>query len=169
LFGGNGRSTLIESRNCDYLYRTGFEANINQSLPSGEFEFYNVFNSNCDNEKEIEAFKSLLFTPKSYSYDIGSEDLVIKFGFSPNTNQDKYFITSNGDQTGSSFTITSSKFNKPLTFFNQFEVSRTIEGSFNCKLYNEQDNTEKLELTEGKFRLVVFSESQVPLNEVINF
>lgn len=160
LFGGNTQNFFsTETETCRYTYKTGFDANINQSLPSGEFIFSNLLeNDTCDPSIELETFKNNFFIVDSYTF--GNENSGLSFNYIPVTNNDKYFNTYSGNQSTNNFQITKSTLNEPNTFFNIFEFTKTIEGNFSCKLYNPNDNSEVLNLTKGKFRLVVHSDDK---------
>jgi hypothetical protein len=61
-----------------------------------------------------------------------------------------YYYSDYGSQTGSTFTITSSSEGEELGV-----KIKTIVGTFNCKLYNQDDVADVINITNGTFKVVV--------------
>jgi hypothetical protein len=64
-------------------------------------------------------------------------------------NGTEYWLSELGDQTGSKITVTSKKINSN----NYNETTMDIQGTFNCKLYSQNNPTKYITITNGKFKL----------------
>ena len=79
---------------------------------------------------------------------------VIGFNYTPNADDGPYYLSYGGDQTGSYFEITSS------TEFNGYvldvlvSANQIVEGKFAAKFYNEEDPTDVIEITDGRFKMI---------------
>lgn len=168
--GPYGRSFYSEDYGCSYSYDTGISPTYEESLSSLYLNFnYFFIDTACElQEYELTNFNEI-FASQTVNYATDEyRSSGISFEYSPITKEALYYVTKEGDQLSSSFIIEESITNPPLTFFNQFNASQTITGTFNCTLYNPDDLTDTVEITEGKYRLVVYSDGAYSISDLQN-
>lgn len=146
-------STCINSIDNGFSYNAGIYPSFNESLPTMDIEFIKLHL--CSNSlSQVQIFNDL-FPVKEYSYspnDNDTDENAKKVGiyYSPNANSDISFTSYNGEQSNSFFEITKST-NTSISSIPQ----QTIEGNFNVTLYNVNNLTDKINITEGKFKIVM--------------
>ena len=116
--------------------------------PLFDFELKSMYSGECDAEND--AFNGLI-TPATFTYyEDGTPNAVsVTVGM---MTADGYFNSQYGTQTGASFEITSST--ETNNTFGKFQL---LEGTVNCTLYKEDDNSQSIELENGTFKLDVAS------------
>ena len=116
--------------------------------PLFDFELKSMYSGECGEENDV--FNGLI-TPDSFSYyeDGMPNSVSVTVGM---MTANGYFSSQYGTQTGASFEITSST--ETNNTFGKFQL---LEGTVNCTLYNEDDNSQTLELENGTFKLDVAS------------
>lgn len=141
---------------CYGRYAFGIIPNygLDQNIPSARLYFTRIDLDICSLENEIlsleEAFNNIQFV---YSNSISdySENKII-FAYYPLSNEiengDHYF--SYGENTDATFEITSVTKEEDPNYF-------ILEGNFSCKMYSHLDNTQYLNLEDGKFRIRVYT------------
>ena len=116
--------------------------------PLFDFELKSMYSGECGVENDV--FNGLI-TPDSFSfYEDGMPNSVSVIVGMMTANG--YFSSQYGAQTGASFEITSST--EANNAFGKFQL---LEGTVSCTLYNEDDNSQTLELENGTFKLDVAS------------
>ena len=116
--------------------------------PLFDFELKSVYSGDCSAESDL--FNGLI-TPSTFSFyeDGAPNSLSVTVGM---MTADGYFSSQYGDQPWSSFDIEFST--ETNNAFGKFQL---LEGTVNCTLYNEDDNSQTLELENGSFKLDVAS------------
>lgn len=116
--------------------------------PLFDFELKSIYSGACSDENN--AFNGLI-TPTNFTYyEAGTPNVVsVVVGM---VTSEGYFSSQYGTQSGASFEITSST--ETNNTFGKFQL---LEGTVNCTLYNEDDNSQSLELVNGTFKLDIAS------------
>lgn len=116
--------------------------------PLFDFELKSMYSGECGGESD--AFNGLI-TPATFSYyeDGMPNSVSVTVGM---MTADGYFSSQYGPQSGATFEITASTETN-----NAFGLFQLLEGTVNCTLYNEDDNSQTLELENGTFKLDVAS------------
>jgi hypothetical protein len=118
------------------IYFVGFGAvSTSDSLPNAEFHAV------------LGAFNSTAF----YDYDIENQGFYIFYGEGEYSAANSFYGSQLGDQTGSSFSITS---NVALPDYGAI-AQRKITGTVSCKLYNYDDETMVKTLTSAPFSIII--------------
>ena len=150
-------------KTCNYLYSVIFNENTDLAIASGEFFFDtpNDFNE-CSDEEELKQLPKT-FNVKTFQYlNNNTNEGVVSFEYTPKSFDGSTYSTYFGSQTGSSFNITSFKQLQPFEYVDIPKTIILLEGTMNCTLYKSSDTTERLELTEGTFRIPVLSQAPTP-------
>ncbi|NQY04889.1 MAG: hypothetical protein HRT68_01495 [Flavobacteriaceae bacterium] len=151
LMFGTGVLTAL----CPYTYPGGFYPNLDESLPTASFDFTNFYQGPCSGEDEVAVFNTL-FPVGSYPYVNNPDtEIGVDFNFSYVANGNTYYTSSDGDQTGSTFNITSSEEFNFLLLGDLYSFNQIVTGTFSCTLYNANDPSDTLEVTNGTFRLFI--------------
>ena len=155
----SGQSLDIPNNLCTYSYEPGFYENsfVENMLTVG-FNFNKFYQAGCSQEDEFNAFHGL-FPVGDYTYAANSSTKGVEYDYSP-SGEDKFYTTFNGDQSNSSFKITSSTEANKQTITGYTKHHQIVEGSFNCTLYNSNDPTDKIEITEARFRVHISAVKQ---------
>ena len=98
--------------------------------------------------QELDNF-DMLFPTGSYTYAMNSDSYGVNINYAPSSDGNSGYYLSYGPQDGSaSFQITSIE-----PYDCGFSQCLFVTGTFSCTLYNEQDPTDTLEITNGIFKL----------------
>ena len=155
-----GTSGVCTSDNADYS-GINYDAGVYPYSSAGSsiiFDFVRFYL--CSNtQTEIEAFNNsfpvkvytLADTDSSYS----DADSSIAMSYSPNVNNDLYYTSFDGDAIHGSFTITKSTEKNEYLLNRLVNVYQEIEGTFSTTLYNVDDVSDSVQITDGKFKLQV--------------
>lgn len=116
--------------------------------PLFDFELKSIYSGLCGDEND--AFNGLI-SPSTFAYyeDGTPNSISVVVGM---MTVNGYFSSQYGSQSAASFEITSST--ETNNTFGKFQL---LEGTVNCILYNEDDNSQTLELENGTFKLDVAS------------
>ncbi|WP_178990839.1 DUF5025 domain-containing protein [Winogradskyella schleiferi] len=128
-----------------------------ESRPTMGIDFVR-FHLCTDDSSQLETFNDK-FPTTSYEFadsDLASSGLVGKIGltYSPNAQDGPYYSTYGGDQSNSTFEITSSTaFN---TYFADTLISagQIVEGNFSATFYNSEDPSDIIVITDGQFKMI---------------
>lgn len=123
------------------------------SQPSMSIDFIRFYGCS-ESQSSSEVFNSL-FSIDEYDYanDDNSSGASKHMGiiYSPIATGNKYYESYGETQSSSIFEITYSEDNN---YFNLY--SQSVEGKFSVKLYNVDDSSDVIEITEGKFKIPVY-------------
>lgn len=150
-------STCAYSSDNGFTYNTGIYPSFDESLPTMDLEFVRMHICSSGSSQS-EVFNDL-FPVKEYTLAESDEDIDENAGkvgayYSPSASGVDYYNTYGGSQAGSYFEITSSvPYNE--TFAGYTFVSQEIEGNFSLTLYNQNDPSDTVEITEGKFKITL--------------
>ncbi len=119
-----------------------------ESLPSMGVDFVNLLgNAGLGCSDELTNFETLL-SPGSFNYTLNSNTYGVNINYSKGNLVNKFY-DSYGTQDGNAvFTITSVT---PKTC--GFKKCVDIEGTFSARIYNQVDDTDFIDVTEGIFKL----------------
>jgi hypothetical protein len=159
-FYGNDISTpcAFNPNNGGLNYLAGVYPNLeNEARPSMYFEFVRFYlcDPNFDNNPG-ETFNDV-FPVRSYDVATSNSDLngttgAVCLSYNANSADNSLLYNSlNPDQTGNSFEITSSTDTSSV-----FLRRQTVEGNFSFKVYNEEDSSDVVEITEGQFKINIY-------------
>lgn len=138
-------------------YATGVYPDFdNEARPSMYFDFIRFYL--CGSQESASETFNDVFPVSLYDYAVNGDvvsgstgDVSAHFTFD-STGQ-TFYNTIGGDQTGSTFEITSSV-NNNITFGAQtLQIEQILKGNFSMKLYNTEDPTDVIQITEGSFKL----------------
>ncbi len=112
--------------------------------------FENVYHGSYEEESDefYDAFETI---PTNYLTSDQNNNQHLKgvsVGYKKSDGQ--YYYSDGGSQAGSTFTVTSSSQGEELGI-----KTKTIAGTFNCKVYNQNDATDVINITNGSFKVVV--------------
>jgi hypothetical protein len=146
-------STCIYSADNGFSYNGGIYPSFDESLPTMDLEFIRLHL--CSNNLSQSEIFNDSFPAKEYSYATDDYDTDInakKIGiyYSPSADSDITFTSYNGNQNNSFFEITNSQNTGTNSLLHQ-----TIEGNFNVVLYNTDNLSDKINITDGKFKIVM--------------
>ena len=112
--------------------------------------FENVYMGSYEEESNefYDAFETI---PTNFLTYAQNNDQHLK-GVSVGYKQEEgmYYYSDGGSQAGSTFTITSSSQGEEMGV-----KTKTIVGTFSCKLYNQDDATDVINISNGSFKVVV--------------
>nr|WP_321234210.1 DUF5025 domain-containing protein [uncultured Psychroserpens sp.] len=77
---------------------------------------------------------------------------AIAFQYAPNASEGPFYNT-NGDQTGNTVTITSTTPANSYILEVLVGSAQIVEGTFSATLYNEEDASDTVQITDGQFKL----------------
>lgn len=143
----------IDSEESGITYNSGIYPSFDESLPTLDLEFVRMYLCS-DSLTEKEAFNNH-FKVKNYLLAKSNNRITGTTGgvgvyYSKNASQGPFYSSYGGDQSTSSFTITSSK------EFNTFSsIGQLIEGVFTVKLYNISDPNDVVEIKDGSFKMIL--------------
>ena len=101
---------------------------------------------NCN--QETANFDNLIDTG-SYNYSAGEDDYGVYVSYAEN---DEYYTSYGAQNSDAAFQVTS------VTSLDCApKACLLIEGTFSCTLYNQQDSSDTIEVTNGKFKVVMES------------
>jgi hypothetical protein len=139
-------------------YYSGVYPNFDDtSLPSIGMEFVRFFLCpELDDYDQYEVFNDR-FPIGNYEVATNNDDVngttgAIAFSYSSNAEDGPYYTT-NGDQTGSYVEITTSTPDNSYIIDQLVESSQIVIGNFSIKLYNENDASDVIVITDGQFKL----------------
>ena len=139
-------NTSINS--CQYSYQAGIDTNLDETLPSANIIFNGAYSGSCSAEDELAVFNGLFpIGNKTFVANNNESGVTIEF----NDGAGKFYSTQFGSQAGSTFTITNSEEDNELLLGDLYSFNQKITGTFSCNLYNENDITDAMIITEGKF------------------
>ncbi|UKM65999.1 DUF5025 domain-containing protein [Flavobacteriaceae bacterium GSB9] len=137
-------------------YEVGVYPGFSENLASINFEFIRLYLCG-QTPTQAEQFNSL-FPVKSYTIASSNDNLngttgAVGATYSPNVGEDTYYTSYGGDQTNSYFEITSSVEMNQYLLEVLVNVAQEIEGNFAITLYNYDDPSDVITITDGKFKL----------------
>ncbi|WP_282030185.1 hypothetical protein [Winogradskyella eximia] len=159
LFSGNSITTTCAyyPDNGGLNYAIGVYPNFdNEARPNMSFDFIRMYL--CGSEDSAAQMFNDAFPISSYDYAI-SDNVVngstgdVSVSYSPDSTVEEWYSTLGGDQSGSNFEITSSTNTNVIFGAQTIEISQLLEGNFSLKLYNTENPTDVIEITEGQFKL----------------
>ena len=111
-----------------------------------------------DEASQLESFNDK-FPTTMYEFadsDTTSSGSVGKIGltYSPNAQDGPYYSTYGGDQSNSTFEITSSVPFNTYIFETLYSAGQIVEGNFSATFYNSEDPADMIVITDGKFKMV---------------
>jgi hypothetical protein len=111
-----------------------------------------IGNANLTCAEELDNFDTL-FQPDSYGYTDSAYSYGVKVSYATTGDANQVYYTSYGAQDNdASFIITDVE---PVDCgFNECVI---VSGTFSCRVYNEQDATDFLDITNGEFKLGITS------------
>ncbi|WP_047549115.1 hypothetical protein [Psychroserpens sp. Hel_I_66] len=127
-----------------------------ENRPSMYFDFIRFYLCGSD-EDASQAFNDA-FPVSSYDYAI-SDNVVsgstgdVSAHFKFDSTSETSYSTLGGDQAGSNFQITSSIEDNIIFGAQTLQIQQLLEGNFSMKLYNVDDPSDVIEITEGQFKL----------------
>ncbi|PTX64096.1 hypothetical protein C8N46_101706 [Kordia periserrulae] len=138
-------------------YYSGVYPNFEEeTLPSMNFGFVRFYLcSEMDATSQSAVFNERFALG---NYEIATKDDIsgttggIYFEYSSNSLEGPYY-NSNGDQSSSYCEITSSTNANQYLLEVLVNSQQIIEGNFSVKLYNEEDSSDVIEITDGSFKL----------------
>lgn len=134
---------------CIYSYQASLDTNLDDSLPSGNFVFKRFYDGNCNDELIV--FNSL-FAIGRVNFTGNDQEKGIIYEFQDGMGN--FYSTKFGEQTNSNFSITESVEANKLLIGDVYSFNQKISGTFSCKLYNESNLEDVLEITDGKFTVL---------------
>ncbi len=155
-FGGSQTLDYVDDGidNCRGIYSCGINVNQSNAYDHMKMYFYNTPVGACTLENEIISMENYLELG-NYSYrDFFDFNNVVfnEVGFEyypPNSSPSNYYSSRFGDNTNATFEIS--------TFTEESRGVYFVEGTFSCKLYNSDDNTQFKELQNGEFKIKISS------------
>ncbi len=153
-----GKSGGCSIDNSDYSgvnYNAGVNPDFDSSLPSIDFEFIRFYL--CSNMQSSSEVFNDMFPVKSYSLATNNDNITgstgdVGISYSPNIQENLYYTSYGGVQSGQ-FIITSSIEANVYLLDVLVSTNQQIEGSFSVKLYNANDSSDVIEITDGKFKI----------------
>jgi len=128
----------------------------NEARPQMSFQFIRFYLCSA-NEQASDLFNAA-FPVGDYDFATSSDSTTGSTGdmgmtYSPDSTNNVPYSTYAGSQNNSSFNISSST-NTDVMILDQIITPRQLlEGTFSMKLYNENDSSDILEVTEGRFKM----------------
>ncbi len=109
------------------------------------------FGQNGDEAGETAAFYDTVSDlPSNYLTNAQDDNHLPGLDISYESADGTYYSTRDGVQTGSTLTIDGSS-----EEIQNGQQLKTVWGKFTCKLYNQDDPTDMIQVTEGKFKLIL--------------
>ena len=106
-----------------------------------------------DSQSSTEVFNDL-FPVGNYEYSIDNQIYgtmrQIGIDYSPVANGNEHYESYGASESSNSFKITNSQ-----VYNISFSQNQLIEGEFSSKLYNVNDNSDFVEITEGRFKIII--------------
>jgi len=149
-------STCAYSADNGFSFNSGIYPNSDESLPTMDIEFLRMHL--CSNDlSTTETFNSL-FPTKEYSFAENDNDVDENAGkvgmyYSVSANSDDYYTTYYDTTSENYFEVTKSTENNIYFGNDIYTAGQTLEGNFAIKLYNVNDPTDFVEITDGKFKM----------------
>ena len=126
-------------------------SNNTNSYPQIDLTFSNMYNTNSG-VSQTDAFYGLFTTiPTNFITSIQENNLVKGINVSYTSPSDVNYSTLKGDQTGSTMTVTSST--TGIESGGNLKII-TIVGNVNCKLYNQNNPSDVIALSNGTYKLI---------------
>lgn len=137
----------------DMVYEPSLYPFFDESKPGMSVGFVGfISNANLTCSDELDNFDTL-FQTTSYSYAPDEYNYGVKVSYATSNDDSQVYYTSYGSQnSNASFNITNVE---PVDC--GFKECVIVTGTFSCRVYNEQDVTDFLDLTDGEFKLTVTS------------
>ncbi len=137
----------------DMNYEPGLYPFFNESQPHMGVGFIGfIGNANLTCSDELDNFDTL-FPLGSYSYTEDAYNYGVKINYATTGDANQVYYNSYGPQDNSaSFSITNVE---PVDC--GFSECVIITGTFSCRVYNEQNPADFLDITDGEFKLVISS------------
>lgn len=135
---------------CDNInYSASLYPTFNEALPYVGVGFNRfIIEQNRDCFEELDYFDQL-FPIASYDYSTGEYNYGVTVEYATKSDGSGIFYTSYGPQDSSaSFEVTAIE-----AYDCGFNECMFLTGTFTCKLYNSQDTTDTVEVTNGTFKL----------------
>jgi hypothetical protein len=142
----NNGASCIDINYGPGLYPYGDESLGNMGI--GFISF--LSNSGLTCADELDNFNTL-FPINSYNYVIDEYGYGVSVDYSPENSSD-FYLSYGSQDSSASFKITNVE---DLTC--GFSKCLNISGTFSCRLYNEDDANDFIDITNGKFKLLIQS------------
>ena len=128
-----------------------------ESRPTMGIDFVR-FHLCSDESSQLESFNDK-FPTTMYEFadsDSTSSGPIGKIGltYSPNAQNGPYYSTYAGDQSNSSFEITSSTPFNTYLFETLYSAGQIVEGNFSATFYNTDDPSDIIVITDGQFKMI---------------
>jgi hypothetical protein len=156
-------SIPLEGATCAYSIDQGLDYKINygssiypnfdneDSQPQIGIDFLRFYRCS-DSQSSTEVFNDI-FPIGNYEYSIDNNNYGIMsqigINYSPIASGNEYYESYGTIESSNSFTITDSQED------NGFSQSQLIKGQFSAKLYNVNDSSDFVEITEGRFKITI--------------
>ena len=157
--GVTGTCNMENENSGAKSFSTGiYPIDSDPQLPSMIFNFARFYE--CSNIiNSLNVFNDL-FPVGSYNIDVRRDDYsnareAVGVMYKPNIGEEKIYSTYDGSQEGSFFEITSSIEGKEFLLGVLISSGQALEGNFEVTLYNEDNPTDVLEITEGSFKIFI--------------
>ena len=162
--------TFIESESTQalYTYTSGYSGSgfTNYYYYAGMFLPYNDFNGPSvilgwnnmvvgNHSSETESFPTAFATVPTNFLTSSQDDSRMKgveITYQTSRGGEVYYSTKDGSQAGSTFTVTSAASGTDALTGLKTQI---ITGTFSCKLYNQNDQTDVKTLTGGTYKVIV--------------
>ena len=137
----------------DMNYEPSLYPFFDESKPGMSVGFIGFLgNANLTCSDELDNFDTL-FPTGSYSFAPDAYNYGVKVSYATSGDASQVYYTSYGSQDGgASFSITNVE---PVDC--GFKECVIVTGTFSCRVYNEQDATDFLDITNGEFKLTITS------------
>lgn len=149
----NGFSSGPDYFDKSYHYGCNMQTYPNQNFyPRISLIFSNMYNTNSGVSETV-AFDGLFTnTPTNFLTSTQEDDLVKGVYVSYQSPSGVVYSSLNGDQTGSTMSVTSSV---PGIEEGGSLKTQTLVGTVSCKLYNETNASDVIVLTGGSYKLIL--------------
>ncbi|WP_298238173.1 hypothetical protein [uncultured Algibacter sp.] len=155
-----GKSGVCTSDNTSYG-GINYNSGVYPSFSGGSSIFFDFvrFYLCSSSQSKLELFNDS-FPVKSYPLSVSDNTISgtngsIAISYSPNVNNDLYYTSFNGSSINGSFTITKSTEKNQFLLNQLIDAYQEIEGTFSGTLYNVEDSSDTVEITNGAFKLQV--------------
>ena len=144
-------STCLYSSDNGFTYNTGIYPSFDDTLPTMDIEFIRMHVCSDGEQNEVfnEAFNEGAYSFAENNQDIQANARKIGIYYSSSANASSSYNTYQGNQAESTFKITSS-----LPYVDYY-LSRELIGEFSATLYNENDPSDSIVITDGRFKIIV--------------
>lgn len=157
--GTTGACTFDNENSASKSFSAGiYPIDSNPELPSMVFNFARFYK--CSSSiNSINAFNDL-FVVRSYPIDLDLGDNssareAVGIVYKPEIGDEEIYSTYNGSPENGFFEITSSIEGKEFLLGVLIATGQALEGIFEVTLYNEDNPADRIEITEGSFKIFI--------------